>query len=82
MPNDNKEKIDTLKHDTKDAANELKNRAQATGEHIKREVAGDSMPVGDRIVSNARETLHKTLADIEAAKRDVRHGATNADDKV
>jgi len=29
-----------------------------------------------------KETLHNTAADIDAAKRDVRHGAANADDKV
>jgi hypothetical protein len=40
------------------------------------------MPLGDRIASNVKETLHKTQADIDAAKRDVRHGATDADDKV
>jgi hypothetical protein len=82
MANDNKAKIDTLKHDTKDAADELKHRAQAAGEHVKREVAGNDMPLGDRIASHVKETVHKTQADIDAAKRDVRHGATNADDKV
>lgn len=82
MANDNKAKIDTLKHDTKDAASELQHRAEAAGEHIKRTIAGDSMPLGDRVVSNVKETVHKTQADIDAAKRDVRHGAANADDKV
>lgn len=80
MANDSKEKLDTLKHDTKDAVDEVKNRAQAGGEHLKRDVAGDSMPLGDRIVSNVKETLHNTKADVDAAKRDVRHGAANADD--
>jgi archaellum component FlaC len=82
MANDSKEKLDTLKHDTKDVASEVKHRAQAAGEHVKRSVEGDTMPMGDRIVSNVKETVHKTQADIDAAKRDVRHGATNADDKV
>jgi hypothetical protein len=82
MANDSKEKLNTLKHDTKDAVDEAKNRTQAAGEHVKRNVAGDSMPMGDRIASNVKETLHNTKADIDAAKRDVRHGATNADDKV
>jgi hypothetical protein len=40
------------------------------------------MPLGERIVSNVKEVGHKTAAEIDAAKRDVRHGATNADDKV
>jgi hypothetical protein len=82
MANDSKEKLNTVKHDTKDTVDELKHRAQAAGEHLKRDVAGDSMPLGDRIVSNVKEIGHKTTAEIDAAKRDVRHGATNADDKV
>jgi hypothetical protein len=82
MANDSKEKLNTLKHDSKDAIDEAKNRTQATGEKLKRGVEGDSMPMGDRIVSNVKETLHNTAADIDAAKRDVRHGAANADDKV
>ena len=82
MPNDSTDKLNTLKHDTKDVVDEAKHRAQAAGEHVKRNVAGDSMPLGERVVSNVKETLHKTQADIDAAKRDVRHGATNADDKV
>jgi F0F1-type ATP synthase membrane subunit b/b' len=82
MANDSKEQLNTIKHDTKDAVDEAKNRTQAAGEHLKRGVAGDSMPLGDRIASNVKETLHKTQADIDAAKRDVRHGATDADDKV
>jgi ElaB/YqjD/DUF883 family membrane-anchored ribosome-binding protein len=82
MANDNKEKIDTLKHDTKDTTSELKHRAEAAVERVRRELDGDAMPMGDRVVSNVKEAVHKTQADIDAAKRDVRHGATNADDKV
>jgi hypothetical protein len=82
MANDSKEKLNTLKHDTKDAVDEVKQRAQAAGEHLKRDVAGDAMPLGDRIVSNVKEVGHKAAADIDAAKRDVRHGATDPDDKV
>jgi len=82
MTNDSKEKLDTLKHDTKDTLDEAKQRTQAAGEKVKRGVEGDAMPMGDRIVSNVKETLHNTAADIDAAKRDVRHEGTNADDKV
>jgi hypothetical protein len=82
MANDSKEKLNTVKHDTKDTIDEAKHRTQAAGEQLKRNIAGDSMPLGDRIVSNVKETLHDTQADVDAAKRDVRHGATNADDKV
>ena len=82
MANESKDKLNTLKHDTKDAVDEATHRTQAAGEHLKRDVSGDAMPLGDRIASNVKETVHKTQADIDAAKRDVRHGATNADDKV
>jgi hypothetical protein len=82
MANDSAEQLNTLKHDTKDTIDEATNRAQAGGEKLKRGVEGDSMPMGDRIVSNVKETLHNTAADIDAAKRDVRHGAGKADDKV
>ena len=75
MANDSKEKLNMLKHDTKDAVDEAKNRTQAGAEHVKRNLAGDSMPMGDRIVSNVKETLHNTKADVDAAKRDVRHEA-------
>jgi hypothetical protein len=74
MANDAKNTFDTIKHDTQDAADEAKNRAQAGAEHLKRDVAGESMPLGDRIVSNVKETLHDTKADVDSAKRDVRHG--------
>lgn len=82
MTNDDKATIDTLKHDTKDTADEMKHRAQAAGEHLKRDVAGDSMPMGDRVASNVKEVVHKTQADVDAAKRDVRHGAANDDKGV
>ena len=82
MANDSKETLDNAKHDAKDTVDEIKHRAQAAGEHLKRDVAGDSMPLGDRIASNVKEVGHKTVAEVDAAKRDVRHGATDADDKV
>jgi|GEM_PF-1006131 hypothetical protein len=82
MTNDSKEKLNTFKHDTDDTIDEAKNRAQAAGEKLKRGVEGDAMPMGDRIVSKVKETLHDVAADIDAAKRDVRHGAADADDKV
>ena len=82
MANDTEKQLNTVKHDTKDTLDEAKHRTQAAGEHLKRTVEGDSMPLGERVASNVKETLHKTAADIDSAKRDVRHGATNADDKV
>jgi hypothetical protein len=70
---DTQDKLNTLKHDATDAVDEAKNRAQAGGEHLKRDVAGDSMPLGERVVSNVKEGLHNTKADYDSAKRDVRH---------
>ncbi len=82
MANDSEDKLNTVKHDTKDTVDEIKHRAQAAGEHLKRDLSGDSMPLGERIVSNVKEVGHKTAAEVDAAKRDVRHGAADADDKV
>lgn len=76
MANTTQDDLTTLKHDTNDAIDEAKNRAQAAGEKLKRGVAGDSMSLGDKIVSNVKEALHTSVADIDAAKRDIRHGDT------
>ncbi len=80
MSNDTtRDNLDTLKHDAHDTIDEAKNRAQATAENVKRTVAGDKMPLGERIASNVKETLHNTKADFDAAKRDVRHDDTTSD---
>ena len=68
MANDSKEQLNTIKHDTKDTVDEIKHRAQAAGEAVKRGVAGDSMPLGERIASNVKEVGHKAAADIDAAR--------------
>ena len=73
MNNDTQKKVNTLRDDTHDTADEAKNRAQAAAEQAKRAVAGDSMNLGDKIKSNVNEALHKTKADFDAAKRDARH---------
>jgi hypothetical protein len=82
MANDSANKVNTIKADTKDTIDEAKQRAEAAAEKLKRGVEGDAMPVGERVASHVKEALHKTAAEIDAAKRDVRHEATNADDKV
>jgi len=64
--------LETVKHDTADLADEAKERAQAGGEKLNRAVAGDSMPLGDRIVSNVKEAGHNLKADVDRSKRDVR----------
>ncbi len=80
MNNDTRNTIDTIKDDVRDGADEAKHRAQAAGEHLSRDVQGDAMPLGDRIVSHVKEAGHKLAADFDKAKRDVRHSPSEADD--
>jgi hypothetical protein len=82
MGNDTQDKLNTLKHDAKDTVDEAKNRTQAAGERLKRDAAGDAMPLGERVVSNVKEALHDTKADYDAAKRDVRHDPATDPNKV
>jgi hypothetical protein len=73
MSNDTRDNLNTIKGDVRDGADELKHRAQATGERLSRTVQGDDMPLGDRIVSNVKEAGHNVAAEFDAAKRDARH---------
>ncbi len=73
MSNDTKKNLETIKNDTKDALDEAKHRTQAAGERFSREIQGDEMPLGDRVKSHVKEAIHNTQAEIDAAKRDVRH---------
>ena len=73
MSNDTRDNLGTMKDDVRDGADELKQRAQATGEHVSREAQGDSMPLGDRIASNLKEAGHNVAAAFDKSKRDVRH---------
>ena len=66
--------IETLKSDVKDAADEVKHRTQAAGERAERSVRGDEMPLHEKIGSHVSETLHDVKAETDRAKRDVRHG--------
>jgi gas vesicle protein len=77
MSNDIRDTLKNVKADTKDTLDEAKHRTQAAGEHLSRDVQGDAMPLGDRVKSNVKEALHNTTADIDAAKREVRHGETD-----
>jgi F0F1-type ATP synthase membrane subunit b/b' len=42
----------------------------------------DTKDVVDEAKHRAQAAIHKTQADIDAAKRDIRHSAENKDDKV
>ncbi len=74
MAHDTTDKLDTLKGDTKDTVDEVKQRTLAAKEQFKRDLAGDEMPLHERVASNVKEVAHKTQAEIDAAKRDIRHG--------
>ena len=79
---DTPQAVHTLHEDTNDTVDELKNRAQATGEHLSRDVQGDHMSLGDRIKSNVSEVAHNAKAEFDKAKRDVRHDDGTAPDEA
>ncbi|HEY4441790.1 MAG TPA: hypothetical protein VGN14_15120 [Candidatus Elarobacter sp.] len=66
------DRLETIKGDTRDAVDEAKHRVKAGAEKAKRAVEGDSMPMGDRVASHAKEIGHNVAADVDRAKRDVR----------
>jgi hypothetical protein len=68
-----RDSVETIKADTRDTLDEAKERVKAGGEKAKRAVEGDSMPLGDRLASNVKEMGHDLKADLDKAKREVRH---------
>jgi hypothetical protein len=72
MERTNRDSVDTIKDDTRDAIDEGKERVKAGGEKLNRAVQGDDMPLGDRIVSHVKEAGHEMKADIDKAKRQTR----------
>ena len=62
-----------IKHDVKDAVNELKHRTIAEGEHLKRDAFGDEMTTGEKVKSGANELKNRAEAQIDKTKRDLRH---------
>jgi hypothetical protein len=81
--NDPKDTLGTIRDDVHDSVDEAKNRAQAGGEKLNRDVQGDAMPLGDRIMSNIKEAGHNIAAEFDKAKRDVRHDdATTPEEKI
>ena len=57
----------------KDAASEAGHRTEAQTEQAKRDVAGDSMSVGDKTKSVLNQTKEETLANVDTAKQDIRN---------
>ena len=70
-----KDRMETVKDDVRDTADELKERAKAGAERVKRTVEGDQMPLGERIASNVKEKAHDLKADVDKSKREVRNEA-------
>jgi hypothetical protein len=70
---DVRDTLETLKADVKDAADELKQRGKAAGERAERAVRGDDMPLHEKIGSQISEKLDEAKAEVDRAKRDVRH---------
>jgi hypothetical protein len=68
-----------LREDLNDSADEIRHRAAAGGEKIKRAVAGPEMSVGDKIASHVKEAGHNVAAGIDRAKRDGRDGSRDDD---
>jgi hypothetical protein len=64
--------METLKGDTHDALHEAKERIEAGGEKVKRAVQGDSMPLGERVASHAKELGHEIKAEYDKSKRELR----------
>jgi len=72
-----KDRLETVKGDTADMADEAKHRVAAGAEKAKRAVEGDAMPLGDRMASHVKEAGHDIAADVDKTKREVR----DADDR-
>jgi hypothetical protein len=67
-----RDRLETVKGDTKDMVDEAKHRVAADAEKAKRAVEGDDMPLGERVASHVKEAGHNVAADIDKAKRNVR----------
>lgn len=67
-----RDRVDTVKDDTKDMLDEAKHRVKAGSEKITRAVEGGAMPPGERLASHAKEIGHNVKADVDKAKRELR----------
>ena len=75
-----RDKVETLKNDTHDAVDELKERVEAGAERVNRTVRGGDMSVTERIGSHARELKHDIKGDVDRAKREMRDDAAREGD--
>jgi len=67
-----RDKVETIKADTKDTLDEAKHRVKAGAEKAKRAVEGDAMPLGERVASHVKEMGHDMKADLDRSKREMR----------
>jgi hypothetical protein len=63
---------DTVKN-ARDAANETLHRSTADAEHVRREVDGDEMTLGEKAKSGANELKNRLQAEADKAKREARN---------
>lgn len=69
--NDDK-KLDNAVKDVKDAVHEADHRVKAGTEHLKRDIAGDTMNPAEKAASSIKEAGHNVAADVDKAKRELR----------
>jgi N-acetylglucosamine kinase-like BadF-type ATPase len=65
--------VETAVENVKDAASEATHRAAAQSEQTKRDVAGDSMTLGEQADSLTTQVKEETLASVDAAKQAIRN---------
>jgi hypothetical protein len=58
--------------DAKDRLHEAEHRTKGGIEHLKRDVAGDTMTTGEKVKSFVHEDVENTKADVDKAKRKLR----------
>ena len=65
-------KLDHAIKDAKDAAHEVDHRVKAGTEHLKRDIAGDTMNPVEKAGSSLKEAGHDVAAEADKAKREMR----------
>ncbi len=66
------DKIKDTVRNAKDTVDEAMHRSTAEAERMRRDVDGENMTTEEKLTSLANETKHRTEAEIDKAKREVR----------
>lgn len=66
------DKIKDTVRNAKDSIDEAMHRSTAEAEHMRRDVDGGNMTTEEKLTSMANEAKHRTEAEIDKAKREVR----------